>query len=175
MKNLKILLNKKQTPKSPQGSVAHMCMCVLVINNILSGKFKLPRPINVSRSVVSMTLSEEEYNRHRATFTALDVNKDGTITLAEMQKVLLSKGIECKTEDLIKLMDSADKDRNSSISWQEYLSMVIKLNQQTQKKIKDRQEEELRQAFNLVDTDGNGIVTFEEFITLFQVIYALLW
>merc|ERR1712154_755356 len=122
----------------------------------------------MGRSVVSMTLSEEEYNRHRATFTALDVNKDGTITLAEMQKVLLSKGIECKTEDLIKLMDSADKDRNSSISWQEYLSLVIKLNQKTQKMIKDRQEDELRQYFSLVDTDGDGIISFVEFTKLFE-------
>ena len=124
--------------------------------------------MTLSRSV-AMTLSGEEYKRHRATFRALDINNDGTITLAEMQKVLDTKGVECKTEDLIKLIDSADKDKNSSISWQEYLSLVIKLNQKTQKMIKDRQEDELRQYFSLVDTDGDGIISFVEFTKLFEV------
>merc|ERR1712154_224254 len=87
---------------------------------------------------------------------------------AEMQKVLDTKGVECKTEDLVKLIDSADKDKNSSISWQEYLSLVIKLNQKTQKMIKDRQEDELRQYFSLVDTDGDGIISFVEFTKLFE-------
>merc|ERR1712066_248463 len=114
---------------------------------------------------VAMTLSGEEYNRHKLTFKALDVNNDGTITLAEMQKVLNAKGIECKTEDLKKLLDSADKDKNSSISWQEYLSLVIAINQ---KMLKERQEEELRQYFDLVDSDGNGIICFEEFTKLFE-------
>ena len=119
-----------------------------------------------------MTLSGEEYNRHKLTFKALDINNDGTITLAEMQKVLNTKGIECKTEDLKKLLDSADKDNNSSISWQEYLSLVIAINQKTQKMIKERQEEELRQYFDLVDSDGNGIISFEEFTKLFEVAFA---
>ena len=71
-----------------------------------------------------------------------------------------------------KLLDSADKDKNSSISWQEYLSLVIAINQKTQKMIKERQEEELRQYFDLVDSDGNGIISFEEFTKLFEVAFA---
>ena len=116
-----------------------------------------------------MTLSEEEYKRHEATFKALDVNNDGTITLAEMQKVLSSKNIECKTEDLIKLMDNADKDKNSSISWKEYLAMVIKLQQKTQQMVKAKQDEETYQAFKLADRNGDGAIDFDEFIKLFQV------
>ena len=116
-----------------------------------------------------MTLSEAEYKRHKEMFKALDVNHDGTITLAEMEKVLNGKGIECKTEDLIKLIDNADKDKNSSISWNEYLALVIKLKQQTQQKIKDKREKDAWQAFEMTDKNKDGVIDYDEFVNLFKV------
>lgn len=115
-----------------------------------------------------MTLSKEDYNRHKAIFEALDVNHDGTITLAEMEKVLNSRGIECKTEDLMKLVDNADKDNNSSISWNEYLALVIKIKQQTEQRIKDKLDKEAWLAFELADQNKDGVIDYEEFVVLFQ-------
>merc|ERR1711974_275858 len=85
-----------------------------------------------------------------------------------MERVLDRAGIKFNAEDLRRLVDRADKNRNRSINWQEYLSMMITINHQTQQRIKQQKEAEVKQAFTMVDLDNDGLVDFQEFITFFQ-------
>lgn len=70
----------------------------------------------VALSVIASQLSEEEINELAAQFTKLDVNGDGVLTFEEMEAGL--KGVDEKSrEEILRVIDSIDTDRNGTINY----------------------------------------------------------
>jgi len=108
----------------------------------------------VALSVIASQLSEEEINELAEQFTKLDVNGDGVLTFEEMENGL--RGVDGKSRDeILKVIDTIDTDRNGTINYTEFVAAAM------EKNVYLRQDR-LIDTFKLLDKDGNGKITAEE-------------
>ena len=56
-------------------------------------------------------LTEEQYNQFRAQFLSLDQNKDGLITVEEVQQVMAGAGLVCRLEEINRMMETCDRNK----------------------------------------------------------------
>jgi calcium-dependent protein kinase len=105
-------------------------------------------------------LGPAEIAQLKATFQALDENKDGKISVAEMKRAMNRptglaelKGIT--EEELLRIMTVADADGDGALSYEELLQTAIN------RKLVAK-EERLYEAFCKFDLNGDGRVTLEE-------------
>uniref|UniRef100_A0A673T434 EF-hand domain-containing protein n=1 Tax=Suricata suricatta TaxID=37032 RepID=A0A673T434_SURSU len=96
-------------------------------------------------------------HRHfKEAFSLFDKDGDGTITTKELGTVRRSQGqnpIEATLQDMI---NEGDADRNGTIDFPEFLTMMAR-------KMKDTDsEEEISEAFQVFDKDGNGYISAAE-------------
>jgi len=119
-----------------------------------NNKFK-----KVVLNLMTDALGPAEIAQLRATFAALDENKDGKISVAELKKAINKPGgseLKGITEDeLLRLMSVADVDGDGALSYEELLHTA--LNRKLAAK-----EERLYEAFCRFDLNGDGRVTQEE-------------
>lgn len=94
----------------------------------------------------------KRWNKQLESFEKLDKNKDGYITLKELQKGL---GKEYTLEDAKKIMDSVDTDRNEAIDYNEFLAAT--LDAEIAKNIK-----KLEMAFRYFDKNEDGYIDGQE-------------
>ncbi|KAJ3808337.1 hypothetical protein EV368DRAFT_66826 [Lentinula lateritia] len=81
---------------------------------------------------------------------------DGTITTLELGTVMRSLGQNPTDAELQDMINEVDVDRNGTIDFDEFLSMMAK-------KFKDTDsEEEIRQAFQVFDKNGDGTISAKE-------------
>jgi len=104
-------------------------------------------------------LSPAEISQLKATFQALDENKDGKISVAELKKAMNKpggsdlKGIT--EEELLRIMTIADADGDGCLSYEELLHTAL-----SRKLV--AKEERLYEAFCKFDQNGDGRVTLDE-------------
>ncbi|XP_050230911.1 probable calcium-binding protein CML25 [Mercurialis annua] len=89
-------------------------------------------------------------------FKKFDVNGDGKISSSELGAIMSSLGHEAKEEELIKMIKEFDADGDGFIDFQEF----VELN--TQGVDTDEVLENLKDAFDVYDMDGNGSISAEE-------------
>jgi calcium-dependent protein kinase len=131
-----------------------------VLNNLMgfNAKYKFKQEI---LRLMSDTLSQTEIDGLKATFQAIDINHDGSITVSEMKQAIEKWGGDDKSKDseqannILSLMKMADLDGDGSLSWQELLLTCV------QRKLNEK-EERLWVAFRKLDLNGDGRVTKEE-------------
>lgn len=90
----------------------------------------------------------------RAVFQSFDVDSSGQLSKKEFHGALAKLAPELSHDDIEKLFDIVDIDKNKQISFTEFLVATL-----------DPREvdiEELNKAFRLLDEDGNGFITKEE-------------
>lgn len=138
------------------------------------------------------SLSEDELKKLRETFKALDENGDGSITVAELQKGFAKAGTSMTQQELEELMRHADIDGDGSISYQELMlaSVQKKLSAKEERlwvafckvdldhdgkvtaaeieKVLGADYDSAKAMIAEVDTNGDGTIDFDEFITLFM-------
>jgi len=104
-------------------------------------------------------INPTELAQLKATFLALDENKDGKISVAELKKAINKPGgSELKgisEEELLRVMTMADTDGDGSLSYQELLQTAVN------RKLVAK-EERLYEAFCKFDLNGDGRVSLDE-------------
>ena len=97
-------------------------------------------------------------------FEAIDTNGDGLITPDEFKKLLTdSGGVDTEmVENLKSLMMSEAMEGDGKVDFKEFLDRM----KGTMKKISAEQIAELREAFNDIDGNNDGVVTIDELRTL---------
>ena len=102
---------------------------------------------------IASRLSENEIKEIKEIFQSIDTDNDGKITLEEMKKVISKGDINIKfDEDIFKKIDT---DNSGNIEYTEFISASIEKNVYMN-------EQKLRDAFNLFDTDKNGKISKKE-------------
>ena len=91
----------------------------------------------------------------------IDKNCDWKITKAELFKSFKAAGISISQEQIEKMMDSIDFDKNGNVDYEEFIRMCIP-------KEKLFTEENLENAFILFDRDKNGLITASEILDIIQ-------
>lgn len=104
---------------------------------------------------IATVMPAEEIVGLKKIFEAIDEDKSGTITAAELQAALKKKGTALKPEEAKALLSLIDIDANGTIDYEEFLAATLSQHQM-------ETEENLRAAFAHFDTNGDGIISREE-------------
>lgn len=114
------------------------------------------------------TRSDGEYEKHlkrslRRAFDFFDLDQSDTIEKKELSHVLRALGHEFTTEELDDEMAHADLDQNGQLDFHEFVAFVKRQLVQKQFLFSKRREMEIRQAFQSLDNDKNGVLDEKEF------------
>mmetsp|Transcript_12836 Transcript_12836/g.39506 ORF Transcript_12836/g.39506 Transcript_12836/m.39506 type:complete len:152 (+) Transcript_12836:179-634(+) len=101
-------------------------------------------------------LSEEKIKEFREAFLLFDKDRDGTITVAELGKVMRSLDQSPSEQALKQMISEVDADGNGSIDFAEFLTLMAR-----KMKHSDGQDE-IREAFKVFDKDGSGKISANE-------------
>lgn len=166
-----------------------------VLSNVISNLRNFQATQKFKAAVLTMmstVLSETEVENLKATFKAIDENNDGTITQAELSKALKSTGMKDNLESVEQLIKLADVDGDGKLSYNELLLTAVQkrlaakeerlwdafcrldLNQDGKvsveelKQVLTHNERDARELISDVDVDGDGMVSYEEFLALWK-------
>jgi calmodulin len=64
----------------------------------------------------------------RSMFTSFDLNGDGTLSLAELSRVMNNIGFTATLQEMRTMLEMGDKDGDGSIDYEEFKSMLLSLN-----------------------------------------------
>jgi calmodulin len=101
-------------------------------------------------------LNETQVAEYQDAFSALDTDHDGFIASSQLGQILRSIGENPTDAEVQDMINEIDFDGNGSIEFPEFLRMMAK-------KVSDLYaEDEIREAFQFFDRDGNGFITRHE-------------
>ena len=110
-------------------------------------------------------LTEEQISEFKEAFNVFDKNGDGTITSGELSTVMKSLGQNPTEAEIEEMMNEVDADGNGVVTFPEFLTMMVSDRPQAYD-----QMEEMRIAFKVFDTDGNGYISREEFKNVMETL-----
>jgi calcium-dependent protein kinase len=99
---------------------------------------------------IAQQLKDEDIQELRDTFSALDVNNDGTLTPQEIREGMRLRGLEIP-EDLDAVISSLDTDGSKSIEYSEFVAATVTARNYAT-------EEIMWAAFRAIDNDGDGFI-----------------
>jgi calmodulin len=105
--------------------------------------------------------SEEEIAEFKEAFSIFDRDGDGTIDNDELGTVMRSLGYQPSEEEIEDMMREADKDGNGTIDFAEFIEFMPRQDKD------DNAEDEMLEAFQVFDVDGNGSITADELRQIF--------
>ena len=138
------------------------------------------------------TLTEENLSEVRDMFKRVDKNDDGVISLDELRTVLETIFKHLPSHRIDKMVTDADKDKDGQISYEEFYR-VLKRRSKKNKFLKafktfdtngdgkisleelmevlrqtggELQEQQLKQMIKDVDKDGDGYLSYNEFLNI---------
>ncbi|CAF1070377.1 unnamed protein product [Brachionus calyciflorus] len=102
-------------------------------------------------------LSEDEIESIRASFEFFDKDKNGFITTSELRDVIKKCGSKLKEKDVKEMVKQFDVDKDGKINFEEFIQlMTVNFNNS------DNFEQNLVNAFEKFDKDGNGFISRSE-------------
>ena len=104
-------------------------------------------------------LTEQQIAEFKEVFFLFDKNEDGTINTSELGSVLKMLGEEAKDEVLEEMIKQADVNRNGTVEFPEFLTMMSKKDADKDKKKETERVKKIRAAFRVFDKDGNGFIS----------------
>lgn len=163
-----------------------------VVSNLNNFIKKTQFTNEVLAHLTQSSMSSEEYIALARTFRFIDKNGDGTLTVEELREALMeteNKSVNVQT--LAKIVELADLDGDGNISWKELLLATTarrlamkedrlwasfksmdtngdgKLSVEELCQALGHDEAAVRHMIAEVDVDGNGVVDYEEFLSVF--------
>ncbi|KAL2620016.1 hypothetical protein R1flu_000221 [Riccia fluitans] len=100
----------------------------------------------------------------RRMFSAIDENQDGLICVDDLRRFMGRLGQELSEEDAVSMLATVDHDRDGSVGFEEFCTLYESLDSclAGRKKVDDEEDDELKEAFRLYDTNNDGYISCQE-------------
>lgn len=122
--------------------------------------------IHRDNSVLTRQLTKEQIADFREAFDLFDKDRDGRITSHELLTVMKNIRQPATDSDIQDMITHADKDGNGTVEFDEFLSMMARRltvqDPEDEESARRRHEAEMRQAFQVFDIDGDGLIDAHE-------------
>ena len=120
----------------------------------------------MQKCVINFTafrLTEEETRKFVEMFKSIDENSDGVLTMDEIKRGIekCSFGPKMNSEELIKMFNDMDVDKNGLINFTEFISALMDYEKYIKK-------EQLLECFKSYDSDNSGKISFDEFCDMIK-------
>lgn len=128
--------------------------------NLIDKLKKFNKTTKLRKAVVTLIatqISDRDIGEQIKLFQKFDRNMDGYISLSELKKGMGSSD----NEEIIKIMESVDTDRNGEINYNEFITATM-----DKKQINNSFS--IEKAFNFFDKDKNGQIEKEELQSILQ-------
>eukprot|EP00931_Biecheleriopsis_adriatica_P103606 TRINITY_DN78413_c0_g1_i1.p1 TRINITY_DN78413_c0_g1~~TRINITY_DN78413_c0_g1_i1.p1 ORF type:complete len:497 (+),score=121.14 TRINITY_DN78413_c0_g1_i1:53-1492(+) len=113
-----------------------------------------PKLKRLALTIIAQQLSDSKIKDLQDMFTALDVNRDGTLTFAEVTDGMKKSGFAV-SDDFLDSLQKADTDGSGSIDYTEFIAASLD-------KARFLQEDLLWGTFCMFDKDSDGSISKEE-------------
>ena len=117
----------------------------------------------VQKSIINFAafhLTSKETKEFVEMFKSLDQNSDGVLSIDEIKKGVEECKFGEKGENIAKLFEEMDVDKNGLINYTEFISALMDY-----EKIKENQ---ILECFNSYDADDSGKISFKEFCDMIK-------
>eukprot|EP00245_Coleochaete_scutata_P006404 TRINITY_DN2082_c0_g9_i1.p1 TRINITY_DN2082_c0_g9~~TRINITY_DN2082_c0_g9_i1.p1 ORF type:complete len:161 (-),score=34.16 TRINITY_DN2082_c0_g9_i1:48-530(-) len=104
---------------------------------------------------IAESLSDEELKNLKYMFQAVDRNKNGLITLDELQNALSKIGHTFGPNAISSIMETVDVDGSGTIDYTEFVGATLKLS-------RAKKESRMSALFRELDTNGDGYLSKDE-------------
>ncbi|KAJ3297435.1 hypothetical protein HK104_000514 [Borealophlyctis nickersoniae] len=121
-------------------------------------------PAETSAKVAGFTDEEQEYF-HEA-FNVFDRDKSGAIDVEELTQVMIGLGIPVSQPEVRSMIARVDLDNTGCVEFDEFLKMMGMI--RTQGRQMFGTEEELKEAFRLMDGDDDGYISSSDLMGVFD-------
>lgn len=141
-------------------------------------------------------LTEEQKAELKEAFSLFDRDGDGTITIKELQVVMRSIGQNPTEEEIMAMINEVDSDNDGEVDFQEFMELMARKMKEgemdeelveafktfdkngnghiTKEELRDVMlqygekltDEEVKLMFEETDIDGDGIISFEDFVLM---------
>lgn len=101
----------------------------------------------------------------RAIFDHFDENKDGNISREELRSSLERLDMAVPSAELADMIDSVDANKDGFVSYEEFVGLYESLQA---RETEGGDDVELKQAFEVFDQNGDGLITAQELQSVLQ-------
>ncbi|KAL2532407.1 Calcium-dependent protein kinase 16 [Abeliophyllum distichum] len=143
------------------GEASEIPLDISVLNNMR--KFvKYSRLKQFALRALASTLDEEELADLRDQFDAIDVDKNGSISLEEMRQAL-AKDLPWKMKDsrVLEILQAIDSNTDGLVDFSEFVAATLHVHQ-LEEHNSEKWQQRSRAAFEKFDVDRDGFITTEE-------------
>ncbi|EOA30208.1 hypothetical protein CARUB_v10013325mg [Capsella rubella] len=143
------------------GDASEIPIDISVLNNMRQF-VKFSRLKQFALRALATTLDEEELADLRDQFDAIDVDKNGAISLEEMRQAL-AKDHPWKLKDarVAEILQAIDSNTDGFVDFSEFVAAALHVNQ-LEEHDSEKWQQRSRAAFEKFDIDGDGYITAEE-------------
>lgn len=143
------------------GSASEIPIDISVLNNMRQF-VKYSRLKQFALRALASTLDEEELSDLRDQFDAIDVDKNGSISLEEMRQAL-AKDLPWKLKDsrVLEILQAIDSNTDGLVDFSEFVTATLHVHQ-LEEHDSDKFQKRSQAAFEKFDLDKDGFITPEE-------------
>lgn len=150
------------------GNASSVPLDIAVLSNMREF-IKYSRVKQLALKALATTLDETEVQQLKDQFNAMDINKDGTITLDEMRHALMKDvPYYLKESKIVNILQAMDTNCDGIVDFDEFVAATLHV-QQLEDPNSEKWQWRCKQAFSKFDTDNDGFIDAEELRVFAQV------